>query len=382
MPRKKRPTDTSNSPNASDTKVLTPEVLDRLPRNPKKTLKTKAIEPIEVEEELSEDSDSNSDESSQSELDPEEITGQVPQFPMVSEPSDTEIAGEVKDVLPAYQDLLRQYIRDVSKYSLLSLEEEFALAIKLRDTGDLEAARRLVSANLRLVVKIAMEYRSAYQNVMDLIQEGNIGLMRAVSKFDPAKGAKLSYYASWWIRSYILKYILDNFRLVRVGTTQAQKKLFFHLMREKERLEAQGLVAGPKLLADKLNVREQDVVEMEQRLSGRGAEMSLNQPVGGGGGEDDTSTTHQDFLAAKEEESPDLVLANAELRRIIANHIEDFAKTLKEKEVAVFRERLAAEEPKTLQEVADQFGLTRERVRQIESKVIEKLREYYNKYIR
>ena len=157
-------------------------------------------------------------------------------------------------------------------------KEEFQLAAKLAKTGDLDAAKRLVSANLRLVVKIAFEYRSMYSNLLDLIQEGNIGLMKAVSKFDPTKGARLGYYASWWIRSYILKYLFDNFRLVKIGTTQAQKKLFYHLMREKERLEAQGLLAGPKLLAEKLNVREKDVVEMEQRLSGRGAEMSLDAP--------------------------------------------------------------------------------------------------------
>src|SRR5208282_3195718 len=155
-------------------------------------------------------------------------------------------------------------------------EEELRLVMRLREQGDLDAAKSLVSANLRLVIKIAFEYRNIYNNLLDLIQEGNIGLMKAVSKFDPTKGARLGYYASWWIRSYILKYLLDNFRLVKIGTTQAQKKLFYHLMREKERMEAQGLLAAPKLLAEKLNVREKDVVEMEQRLSSRGAEVSLN----------------------------------------------------------------------------------------------------------
>ena len=158
----------------------------------------------------------------------------------------------------------------------------------------MNAARRLVQANLRLVVKIAFEYRSMYSNVLDLIQEGNIGLMKAVSKFDPTKGARLGYYSSWWIRSYILKYLLDNFRLVKIGTTQAQKKLFYHLMREKERLEAQGLLAGPKLLAEKLNVREKDVIEMEQRLSGRGAEMSIDTPIDSDSG---SSASHRDLLA-------------------------------------------------------------------------------------
>lgn len=278
----------------------------------------------------------------------------------------------------AQQDLLKQYIRDISKYALLSSEEEYKLAIKLKDTGDVEAARRLVTANLRLVVKIAMEYRSTYQNVMDLIQEGNVGLMKAVSKFDPAKGAKLSYYASWWIKSYILKYILDNFRLVRVGTTQAQKKLFFHLMKEKERLEAQGLEVGPKLLADKLQVREQDVREMEQRLSSTGAEMSLNAPIG-----DEFSSskaTHQDVLVDATAPIDETIETN-ELKQILKENLEAFSKLLKEKELAVFKERLFSETPKTLQEVADKFGLTRERARQIEAQVIDKLRQFYQKLL-
>src|SRR6185312_12783628 len=198
----------------------------------------------------------------------------------------------------------------VSRYPLIDAQKELELAIRLRDKGDINAAKALVQANLRLVVKIAMEYRTMYANVLDLIQEGNIGLMKAVSKFDPTKGARLGYYASWWIRSYILKYLLDNFRLIRVGTTQAQKKLFYHLLKEKERMEAQGLLAGPKLLAEKLNVREKDVVEMEQRLSGRGAEMSLDTPLdpeSGGSG-----PSHRD-LVADEHEGADEALARNQM---------------------------------------------------------------------
>lgn len=285
-----------------------------------------------------------------------------------------------EEALPPHLDPLRRYLDEVSRYPLLAPEEELELVRTLRETGDLNAARRLVTANLRLVVKIAMEYRSAYQNVLDLIQEGNVGLMKAISKFDPTKGAKLSYYASWWIRSYILKYILDNFRMVRVGTTQAQKKLFFHLMREKERLEAQGLHPGPKLLAERLNVREKDVIEMDQRLSGRGVEMSLNAPLGAGG-EDEGKASHLDLLVDSATPADDL-LADEQLRKLLREHLSAFAKTLREKELAVFQERLVAEEPKTLQEVANLFGLTRERARQIENQVIEKLREYYRKYIR
>ncbi|MCM2321907.1 MAG: RNA polymerase factor sigma-32 [Oligoflexia bacterium] len=269
-------------------------------------------------------------------------------------------------------DPFRRYLEELRRYPLLSPEEEFHLAMRLRDQGDLQAAKVLVSANLRLVVKIAFEYRTMYSNVLDLIQEGNIGLMKAVSKFDPTKGARLGYYASWWIRSYILKYLLDNFRLVKIGTTQAQKKLFYHLMREKERLEAQGLLAGPKLLAEKLNVREKDIVEMEQRLSGRGAELSLDAPVD----RDGENPARQVSFLPDSAEAADEVLARQQLIRLLQERLPQFEETLNPKEVKILRERLLSEEPKTLQEVADLYGLTRERARQIEAKVIEKLREF------
>lgn len=269
-------------------------------------------------------------------------------------------------------DPLKRYLEEIKRYPLLDTTEEFALAVKLKEQGDMQAARSLVSANLRLVVKIAFEYRTFYSNLLDLIQEGNIGLMKAVSKFDPTKGARLGYYASWWIRSYILKYLLDNFRLVKVGTTQAQKKLFYHLMREKERLEAQGLLAGPKLLAEKLNVREKDVVEMEQRLSGRGSEMSLDAPIDRGEGK---PTTQGDLLVDHQEAADD-ALARDQLIQLLKSQLPDFEKKLNEKERRILQDRLLADEPKTLQEVADLYGLTRERARQIETRVIEKLREF------
>jgi RNA polymerase sigma-32 factor len=353
---------------AHSIKVLTPEILESLPK------KTKLIERTVVEVE-DPDSDTASDDAEEEITD---LSAVSPTGTDAGEMTDISHPDAVLDPSSPHYHILKRYLEEVSRYSLLTPEEEFSLGTKLKETGDLEAARRLVSANLRLVVKIAMEYRSAYQNVMDLIQEGNVGLMKAVSKFDPYKGAKLSYYASWWIRSYILKYILDNFRLIKVGTTQAQKKLFFHLMREKEKLEAQGMNSGPKLLADKLNVKEEEVIEMEQRLGGAGVEMSLNQPFGGEEGE--SSTTRQDLIPDHEPGQDDL-FSREQLFKILKDHLGDFAKTLREKELAIFKERLMAEEPKTLQEVADLFGLTRERARQIEVKVIEKLREYYKKYI-
>jgi RNA polymerase sigma-32 factor len=346
------------------------------PRSARAAGKAQEPEVLPPEIEYQKLDDLNNEENAASELEEEpneeeieqDLQSQLP----VQRASDTEIAEpELTAISPS--DPLRRYLEEVRRYPLLDPHEEFALAAKMRDEGDLQAAKSLVQANLRLVVKIAFEYRSIYANVLDLIQEGNIGLMKAVSKFDPTKGARLGYYASWWIRSYILKYLLDNFRLVKVGTTQAQKKLFYHLMREKERLEAQGLLAGPKLLAEKLNVREKDVIEMEHRLSGRGAELSIDAPVDRG--EDSPSGTHGDFLA-DEHELADERLARDELIRLLERRLPEFEETLNDKERKILTERLLAEEPKTLQEVADQYGLTRERARQIEVKVIQKLREF------
>lgn len=274
------------------------------------------------------------------------------------------------------QDILYQYINEISKHKLLTLEEEKALVAELQETGDINVAKKLVMANLRLVVKIAMEYRSAYKNVMDLIQEGNMGLMKAVSKYNPEKGAKLSYYASWWIKSYILKFILDNFRLIKIGTTAEQKKLFYNLMREKERLMNQGIEPEAKLISEKLGVSEKAVTEMNLRLSSRGAEVSIDTPVGEG----DTSTL-SDFLESSEE-SIDDKLAREQGLQILEDQLEDFVKDLKPRDQEIFKKRLLSEVPPSLQSIANDYGVSRERIRQIEARLLEKLKVYMSDYIR
>lgn len=301
-------------------------------------------------------------------------------MPVVYDPYDPTVLEGASDSLQALaptspsglaaRDPLKKYLQDLKHAPELTPEQEAQLAKRMHDAGDLQAAKLLVSANLKLVVRIAYEYRSMYHNLLDLIQEGNVGLMKAVSKFDPTKGAKLGYYASWWIRSYILKYLLDNFRLVRVGTSAAQKKLFYHLMREKQRLEAQGIQAGPALLAERLDVKEKDVIEMEQRLLAPGAESSIDAP---GPGEEGRNPLLN--LLVDTRESADLAIERDEWLKILEVEIPKLRSTLNNKERAILDLRLMAEEPQTLQEVADQFGLTRERARQIEAKIIEKLKE-------
>ncbi len=276
-------------------------------------------------------------------------------------------------------DPLKLYIKEISKYKLLSREEEKELTTQLAETGDIEVAKKLVAANLRLVVKIAMEYRKAHQNVMDLIQEGNIGLMKAVSKFDPAKGAKLSYYSSWWIKSYILKYILDNFRLIKIGTTADQKKLFYNLIREKDRLESQGISPTPKLISETLGVSEKSVIEMDHRLSSSGGEVSIDKVVSGGDG--DSQTTLSSFIA---DENSDFETAvdTAQSIEILENQLGDFLAGLKERDKAIFEQRLLSEVPPSLQSIANNYGVSRERIRQIEARLLDKLKVYMSDYLR
>ncbi|HEY8041872.1 MAG TPA: RNA polymerase factor sigma-32 [Polyangiaceae bacterium] len=269
-------------------------------------------------------------------------------------------------------DTLQTYLREVQRHPLLAPEETQALAVKFLETQDPAIAARLVTANLRLVVKIAYEYRRAYKNIMDLIQEGNIGLMQAVKRYDPYRGVKLSSYAAWWIRAYILRFILNNWRLVKLGTTQAQRKLFFNLRKKRAELQALGVDPTNAEIAKQLNVPENEVAEMEVRL--QASEKSLDAPVGDAEGR---SIAKVDMMPSAVE-GPEALLADNELQGLLKEKLAEFRKTLagKDKELAIFDERLVADDPLTLQELGDRFGISRERVRQLEQRLTGRLREY------
>lgn len=270
----------------------------------------------------------------------------------------------------ASSDPLAAYMRDVQRYSLLSPDEEKELAVKYYEDGDVDAARTLVTSNLRLVVKIAYDYRRAYKNLLDLVQEGNIGLMQAVKKYDPYKGVKLSSYAAWWIRAYMLRFILNNWRLVKLGTTQAQRKLFFNLKKEKARLSAMGIEPTADKIAERLQVSEDDVVQMDRRLAA--GDASLDVPVGS---PDGRQTTRLELLEGTGAAIDDVV-ADAEIRDMMVEKLQEFGETLEGKEDIIFRERLLADDPRTLADLGKQFGVSRERVRQLEKRLLGKLKDF------
>ncbi len=265
-------------------------------------------------------------------------------------------------------DTFRHYMQQVLKFPRLSREEERELSARYREHGDAEAAYQLVTGNLRLVVKIAFEYRRAFMNILDLVQEGNIGLLQAVQRFDPFRGVPFSAYAAWWIRAYIIKHLLDHWSIVRVGTTNARRRLFFNLKKEKDRLERQGIAAGPRLLAETLETTEEDVVDVSRALSQR--DLSLDAPLSDESGRRVIDTIP---LVA---EPPDEEIAKEELRGMLREKLAAFSTTLKERERFVLEKRLVAEDPLTLQGIGDELGITREAVRLIEKKLVKRLRKY------
>ena len=269
------------------------------------------------------------------------------------------------------RDSLHLYLREINRFSMLQPEEELTLARKVKESGDPDAAFRLVSSHLRLVVRIAMDFQRRWmQNVLDLVQEGNVGLVRAVSKFDPEKGIKFSYYASFWIKAYILKFIMDNWRLVKIGTTQTQRKLFYNLNKERQQLISQGYDPDSSMLAERLNVSEEQIIEMEQRLDA--SDMSLDAPVK----DDDTGgASRMDYLPAL---GPGIeeTLGNSEISHMVRERLESLVPQLSDKEQYILEHRLLSDEPVTLREIGDEFHITRERVRQIEARLLQKVRDH------
>ncbi|MGD9228272.1 MAG: RNA polymerase factor sigma-32, partial [Desulfobacterales bacterium] len=267
-------------------------------------------------------------------------------------------------------NLLQSYLSSISKYKLLTRDEEQNLFKRMHTDGDRQAAQKLVTSNLRLVVKIALDYKRLWmQNLLDLIQEGNIGLIKAVEKFNPAKKVKFSYYASFWIKAYIIKHLMDNFRLVKIGTTQAQRKLFFRLKKEKQNLRDMGFEPKPELLSEILGVSKKDVVEMDQRINGW--DVSLDAPL-----TDDTDTARIEFLNASSE-SLEKQISKKEIEAILHRRIAEFKKEMNQRELDIFNQRIFAENPKTLSEIGQQYGISRERVRQIQKNIISKMKDSF-----
>ena len=278
-----------------------------------------------------------------------------------------ESSAETSSLIPS--TALNRYLAEIRRYPFLSKEEEIELFQEYRVQGSREAAVKLILANLRLSVAIASEYAHTGVDQMDLIQEGNVGLMQAIKKFDVTRNVRFYAYAAWWVRAFILRYLLNSHRLVKIGTTQEQRKLFYNLKKEKAKLERLGFVPDAKLIADRLQVRERDVVEMDQRLGAW--EFSLDQPINSLEGE----STFLDLLPAQTP-AIDESLAEDQLRILFRKKLGEFAKTLNEREEDILRNRLLSENPLTLEELGKKYSITKERSRQLEAKIIKKLRGY------
>ncbi len=270
--------------------------------------------------------------------------------------------------LPVVKNSLETYLVQINQFPLLSQEEEFELAVRYRKYNDIQAAQKLVTSNLRFVVKVALEYKSYGVKLLDLIQEGNIGLMMAVKKFNPYKGYRFISYAIWWIRAYIQNFIIKTWSLVKIGTTQAQKKLFYKIGKVKKALESyHDNEKKYELIASDLDVDKDDIIEMEQRMSAR--DLSLDTPF-----DEESELTHLELLQEPSPSQEERLLQEQE-KKIREREIQKAMKRLNEKEIYVIKNRIMSDEPLTLQEIGDRLKLSRERVRQIESEALKKLKK-------
>ena len=261
---------------------------------------------------------------------------------------------------------LFRYMQEVNSYRLLSNEETDVLVKRYQNDNDQDAGKELVTANLRLVVKIAGDFQKYWTtNFLDLVQEGNIGLIKAIKKFEPDRGIKFSYYATFWIRAYILKFIMDNWRLVKLGTTQVQRKLFYRLNKEKKALEALGIAPDSSLLAKRLAVKEIDIIEMEQRFNG--PDLSLESPISS-----DSQTEHKDMLSEDGPSVEEIVAKRQIIEKI--QHVLDKQKScFSDREKVILEDRLLQENSRSLKNIAEQFKISRERIRQIEVRLLKKI---------
>ncbi|MEC7641754.1 MAG: RNA polymerase factor sigma-32 [Nitrospinota bacterium] len=307
-------------------------------------------------------------------MDPEDLDEEnLPEEPEVEllqdddpdEQQNLPILKEERSLTPV--DPLAAYIHEIQKYEGLTEEEERRLAIEYRKDGDLATAYKLITSNLLLVVKIAMKFKREWQSLMDLIQEGNVGLMQAVKNFDPFRGVRLPAYASWWIRAYILKFLLDNWRLVKVGTTNTRRKLLYNLQKEKEKLERAGIDPSTKRLADKFGVEEGEVIDVQASLGA--GDVSMDTPV-----KDDGSLTPAHFLS--DGQHPEQETESSQFRELLREKIAELSVNLKPIERVILETRILTDTPQPLREIGEQYNVTREAVRQAEQRLMKKVKAH------
>lgn len=287
--------------------------------------------------------------------------------------SDRQPAGQPKALvrsgsLPGKSDLLQAYLTEIRQHPILEREEETELAKLYLETQDQDAAKRLVTSNLRLVVKLAFQYHRQWSSVLDLIQEGNMGLVEALSRYDPYRGIRFSSYAQYWIRAMILRYLMDNYRMVRLGSTRHGRKLFFQLNKEKKRLEAMGIKPTSHALSQALDIPEEEIVNVDQHM--RAPAMSLHAPVGS-----EEGRQLSEIIPDKVELGPEAHAARGELGAQVQRELDEFATTLRDdRERSIWTERLVSEDPVSLAVLGERYGVSKERIRQIEARIRKRLK--------